>query len=87
MAAGFAYRAKFAVSHEECGRGAHLPLLGREPILRTADDQWRRQGGRGEASPYGWTSKNYVICVCFHCHGTSSYHTTNTLQGRRAEPR
>jgi len=31
---------------------------------------------RGEASPhpYGWTSKNYVICVCFHCHGTSSYH-------------
>jgi len=42
--------------------------------------QWRRQsGGRGgEASPYGWTSKNYVICVCFHCHGSSSYHTTNT---------
>ena len=35
--------------------------------------------------PYGWTSKNYVICVCFHCHGTSSYHTTNTLQGRRAK--
>ena len=26
----------------------------------------------------GWTSKHYVICVCFHCHGTSSYHTTNT---------
>ena len=47
--------------------------------------QWRRQGGRGEAPPYGWTSKNYVICVCFHCHGTSSYHTTNTLQGRRAK--
>jgi len=41
-----------------------------------------------EASPYGWTSKDYVICVCFHCHGTSSYHTTNTLQDRRAkEPR
>ena len=37
-----------------------------------------------EASPYGWTSKNYVICMCFHCHGTSSYHTTNTLQGRRS---
>jgi len=35
--------------------------------------------------PYGWTSKNYVICVCFHCHRTSSYHTTNTLQGRRAK--
>ena len=42
-------------------------------------------GGRAEASPpYGWTSKNYVICVCFHCHGTS-YHTTNTSQGRRAK--
>jgi len=52
--------------------------------------QWRRQGGRGEEGggsfpPSGWTSKNYVICVCFHCHGTSSYHTTNTLQGRRAK--
>ena len=40
----------------------------------------------GEASPYGRTSKNYVISssrVCFHCHGTSSYHTvpnpTNSL--------
>ena len=33
-------------------------------------------GGKGELPPYGWTSKNYVICVCFHCHGTSSYHTT-----------
>jgi len=30
------------------------------------------EGEWGEASPYGWTSKNYVICVCFHCHGTSS---------------
>jgi len=42
-------------------------------------------GGRGEASPYVWTSKKYVICVCCHCHGTSSYHTTNTLQGGRAK--
>ena len=25
------------------------------------------------------------LCVCFHRHGTSSYHTTNTLQGRRAK--
>ena len=39
----------------------------------------------GKLPPYGWTSKNYVICVCIHCHGTSSYHTTNTLQGRRAK--
>ena len=35
-------------------------------------------GERGELPPYGWTSKNYIICVCFHCHGTSSYHKTNT---------
>ena len=42
------------------------------------------RGGKGEASPCEWTSKNYVICVCFHYHGTSSYHTTNTLQGSRA---
>ena len=42
--------------------------------------------GEGEELPaYGWTSKNYVICVCFHCRGTSLYHTTNTLQGRRAK--
>ena len=39
----------------------------------------------GEAFPYGWMSENYVICVCFHCHGTSSYHATNTLQDRRAK--
>jgi len=48
-------------------------------------NQWRRQGARGKLPPYGWTSKNYVICVCFHCYRTSSYHTTNTLQGRRAK--
>ena len=52
--------------------------------LTNKSRQWRRQG-EGEASPCWWTSKNYVICVCFHCHGTSSYHTTNTLQGRRAK--
>jgi len=46
---------------------------------------WRRQGGKGESFlPYGWTSENYVICVCFHCHRTS-YYTTYTLQGRRAK--
>jgi len=33
--------------------------------------QWRRQGEEGKLPPYGWTSKIYVICVCFHCHGTS----------------
>ena len=44
-------------------------------------------GGKGGSFPPmgGSTSKNYVICVCFHCHGTASYHTTNTLQGRRAK--
>jgi len=45
----------------------------------------RNQHHGGSFPPYGWTSKNFVICVCFHCHGTSSYHTTNTLQGRRAK--
>jgi len=43
------------------------------------------RGGGGKLPAYGWTSKNYVICVCFRCHGTSSYHTTDTLQGRRAK--
>jgi len=42
-------------------------------------------GGRVGSFPHGWTSKNYVICVRFHCDGTSSYHTTNTLHGRRAK--
>ena len=55
---------------------------------RKSTSEWLRAvappGERGEAPPYAWTSKNYVICVCFHCHETSSYHTTNTLQGRRA---
>ena len=35
--------------------------------------QWRRQRGKGEAPP-----QTYIICVCFHCHRTSSYHKTNT---------
>ena len=26
------------------------------------------RGMGGKFPPYGWTSKNYVICVCFHCH-------------------
>jgi len=41
--------------------------------------------GGGKLPPMSGRPKNYVICVCFHCHGTSSYHTTNTLQGRRAK--
>jgi len=28
--------------------------------------QWCRQGGGGEASPYGWTSKNYVMKTFIH---------------------
>ena len=52
--------------------------------LHAASGAARRRRG-GSFPPYGWTSKNYVICVCFRCHGTSSYHTTNTLQGRRAK--
>jgi len=71
-----------------------LSSVSRSPIIQHSSrftlvtcwsSQWRRQGEGGSFPPYGWTSKNYVICVCFHCHGTSSYTTTNTLQGRRAK--
>jgi len=53
--------------------------------LQSCRRQWRRQGREGGSFQKLWTSKNYVLCVCFHWHGTSSYHTTNTLQGRRAK--
>jgi len=44
---------------------AEQPLQGTLPVAPP--------GGEGGSFPsYGWTSKNYVICVCFHCHGTSS---------------
>jgi len=32
-------------------------------IREGPSSQWRRKGGRGKLPPYGWTSKNYVICV------------------------
>ena len=60
----------------------NTPLQVTTPLVSC---QWRRQGEGGKLPPYGWTSKNYVICVCFHCHESSLYHTTNTLQGRRAK--
>ena len=54
--------------------------------LNECISQWRHQGGRGEASPlWADVQKLCNMCVCSHCHGTSSYHTTNTLQGRRAK--
>jgi len=41
------------------------PTAGHTDHSSIRQRQWRRQGGRGEASPpYGWTSKNYVMCVC-----------------------
>jgi len=46
---------------------------------------FKRSNSVAKLPPYAWTSKNYVTCVCFHCHGTFSYHTTYTLQGRRAK--
>jgi len=53
-------------------------------VLMSCSGAARGEGGKVTSN--GWTSKNYVICVCsFHCHGTSSYHTTNTLQGRREQ--
>jgi len=44
-------------------------------------------GEGGKLPPYGWTSKNYVICVCFHCHGTSSYHDKYIARPSTKEPR
>jgi len=32
--------------------------------LNECISQWRHQGEGGKLPPYGWTSKNYVICVC-----------------------
>jgi len=29
------------------------------------------EGEVGSFPLYGWTSKNYIICACFHCHRTS----------------
>ena len=40
------------------------------PFPPQAPCQWRRQ--RVDVQ------KLCNMCVCFHCHGTSSYHTTNT---------
>jgi len=63
-----------------------LPVLWMTSYLRISQgSSGAARGEGGKLPPYEWTSKNYVICVCFHCHGTSSYHTTNTLQGRRAK--
>ena len=53
-------------------------------VTLVGQKQWRRQGGGG-SFPLWVDVQNYVICVCFHCHGTFSHHTTNTLQGRRAK--
>ena len=70
---------------------SHSHTLTRLPRRLPFHDFWMRHrrwcsgAARGKLPPYGWTSKNYVIYACFHCHGTSSYHTTNTLQGRRAK--
>jgi len=46
-------------------------------IQTSKHDSGAARGEGGSFPPYRWTSKNYTICVCFHCHGTSSYHTAN----------
>ena len=46
--------------------------------------QWRRQGEEG-SFPLWANVRKLCKCVCFHFHGTSSYYTTNTSQGRRAK--
>ena len=69
------------------GGRRHVRSGGRRPIsvsfllsVREYEEPVAPPEGGSSPSPYGWTSKNknYVICVCFHCHGTSSYRTTNT---------
>jgi len=41
------------------------PTAGHTDHSSIRQRQWRRHGGRGESfPPYGWTSKNYVMCVC-----------------------
>jgi len=51
-------------------------------MSRTPCNQWRRQGGSFSL----WVDVQKLCNMCaFHCHGTSSYHTTNTLQGHRAK--
>ena len=55
---------------------------------RCGDESAAPPGGKeGKLRPYRWTSKNYVICVCFHCHGTSSYHTTKLIHCKAVELR
>ena len=58
------YFSSISVSPAHCYAGA-------DSLLATTSSG----AARGEIPPYGLTSKNYVICVCFHCHGTSSYYT------------
>jgi len=66
---------------------SHVRALPKRPVdnssLSGRHSGAARGGGGGEASPHGWTSKKYVISVCSRCHGTSSYHTTNTLLYKR----
>ena len=41
------------------------PTAGHTDHSSIRQRQWRRHGGRGESfPPCGWTSKNYVMCVC-----------------------
>ena len=69
----------------------HRPNANSVPVTLTANtypiarERMSPPGGRGSFPPMGGLQKLCNMCVCFHCHGTSSYHTTNTLQGRRAK--
>ena len=48
----------------------HRPNANSVPVTLTANtypiarERMSPPGGKGKLPPYGWTSKNYVICVC-----------------------
>ena len=62
-----------------CVQKQRRRLLRRRPLNHKGDSKaiWSTSSSlssavliyKPAAPPYGWTSKNCVICVCFHCHG------------------
>ena len=51
--------------------GLHTHAQMEGPVAPPRWEMAPPEGEGGSFPLYGWTSKNYVICVCFHCHRTS----------------